>query len=146
MDSLSGIKEIYIYNVFMYLYIYCVYFMISPRRDQSAAATYFLREKTESEKADKSEPEASGPVQNHLVREWMYYRSLQHGEKEFPLRNQQVSSFCGGGDNSVTNMDRDIEVQLQPRRFLQLLRFIYRMSLTFNFYFCISSILYLCFF
>ncbi|TNN37979.1 Platelet-activating factor acetylhydrolase [Liparis tanakae] len=77
--------------------------------DQSASATYFLREKTESKKADKTQPETSGAPRGHLVREWMYYRSLEHGEKEFPLRNQQVSSFCGAGDDSVTNVDRDIE-------------------------------------
>ncbi|XP_056284517.1 platelet-activating factor acetylhydrolase isoform X2 [Pseudoliparis swirei] len=76
-------------------------------RDQSAAATYFLREKTESEKADKSEPEASGPVQNHLVREWMYYRSLQHGEKEFPLRNQQVKHRA---DECILALDRLTEI------------------------------------
>lgn len=65
----------------------------SPRRDESASATYFFREKTASEKANKSAPEARASAQDHLVREWMYYRSLQRGESEFPLRNKQVSSL-----------------------------------------------------
>lgn len=60
-------------------------------RDQSASATYYFREKTESEKASDTKTPAS--AQDNLVREWMYYRSLQHGESEFALRNKQVRSI-----------------------------------------------------
>lgn len=58
------------------------------RRDQSASATYHLRPKDELDTANKNSSRTS--LRDTLVREWMYYRSLQQGEQEFPLRNKQV--------------------------------------------------------
>lgn len=49
-------------------------------RDESASATYYFRR--------EGSEEASGG--DALVKEWMYYRPLQRGESEFPLRNKQV--------------------------------------------------------
>lgn len=60
------------------------------RRDQSASATFYFREKTDSEKANENVAKKSAAAQGNLVKEWMYYRALQHGESEFPLRNKQV--------------------------------------------------------
>ncbi|XP_034383384.1 platelet-activating factor acetylhydrolase isoform X1 [Cyclopterus lumpus] len=76
-------------------------------RDQSASATYYFREKTESEKANKNVPKSCAPDQDHLVREWMYYRSLQHGEREFPLRNKQVKQRA---DECILALDRLTEI------------------------------------
>lgn len=59
-------------------------------RDQSASATYYFCEKPESERSNASLTKSSGATQQNLVKEWMYYRALQHGESEFPLRNKQV--------------------------------------------------------
>lgn len=61
-------------------------------RDQSASATYYFHEKPESERANDNVPKPSASAEDNLVKEWMYYRSLQHGESEFPLRNKQVTS------------------------------------------------------
>ncbi|XP_034017964.1 platelet-activating factor acetylhydrolase [Thalassophryne amazonica] len=55
-------------------------------RDESASATYFYREKGENESSSRKSPAAG----DDLVKEWMYYRRLQPGEREFPLRNKQV--------------------------------------------------------
>lgn len=59
-------------------------------RDQSASATFYYREKSESEGANETEPNISASAQQNMVTEWMYYRTLKHGESEFPLRNKQV--------------------------------------------------------
>ncbi|XP_019947474.1 platelet-activating factor acetylhydrolase isoform X2 [Paralichthys olivaceus] len=53
-------------------------------RDQSASATFYFREET----AKDNVPIAS--ARGSLVKEWMYYRALRHGESEFSLRNKQV--------------------------------------------------------
>uniref|UniRef100_A0A667XJ08 Platelet-activating factor acetylhydrolase n=1 Tax=Myripristis murdjan TaxID=586833 RepID=A0A667XJ08_9TELE len=58
-------------------------------RDESASATYYFREKCESERRDEPLPKTSVSAPDNLVEEWMYYRALQHGESEFPLRNKQ---------------------------------------------------------
>uniref|UniRef100_A0A8C7ZJ76 Platelet-activating factor acetylhydrolase n=1 Tax=Oryzias sinensis TaxID=183150 RepID=A0A8C7ZJ76_9TELE len=58
-------------------------------RDQSASATYFFREKTESEM------------------DWMYYRALQQGEREFPLRNSQVKLRA---DECIQALNKLIEI------------------------------------
>ncbi|XP_053737385.1 platelet-activating factor acetylhydrolase [Synchiropus splendidus] len=50
-------------------------------RDSSASATYYCHEATQSE---------TMVLKSNALQEWMYYRALQQGEKEFPLRNQQV--------------------------------------------------------
>ncbi|XP_075939889.1 platelet-activating factor acetylhydrolase isoform X1 [Anarhichas minor] len=76
-------------------------------RDQSASATYYFREKTESEKANKNGPKTSTSTPDNLVREWMYYRNLQHGESEFPLRNKQVKQRA---DECILALDRLIEI------------------------------------
>lgn len=54
--------------------------VLPRRRDESASATYYFRR--------EGSEEASGG--DALVKEWMYYRPLQRGESEFPLRNKQV--------------------------------------------------------
>ncbi|XP_068609787.1 platelet-activating factor acetylhydrolase [Brachionichthys hirsutus] len=59
-------------------------------RDESSSATYYFREKTESEKANTKVPKTSDSSPDDLVKEWIYYRPLRHGESEFPLRNKQV--------------------------------------------------------
>uniref|UniRef100_A0A665W2Q0 Platelet-activating factor acetylhydrolase n=1 Tax=Echeneis naucrates TaxID=173247 RepID=A0A665W2Q0_ECHNA len=58
-------------------------------RDQSASATFYFHEKTDSENASKTS--------------WMYYRTLRHGESEFPLRNKQVKQRA---DECIQALDR----------------------------------------
>ncbi|TKS75857.1 Platelet-activating factor acetylhydrolase [Collichthys lucidus] len=72
-------------------------------RDQSASATYYYREKTESERAS----ETSASAQDNLVQEWMYYRSPKHGESEFPLRNKQVKQRA---DECILALDTLIKI------------------------------------
>ncbi|XP_073348653.1 platelet-activating factor acetylhydrolase isoform X1 [Pagrus major] len=72
-------------------------------RDQSASATYYFREKTESERANDNVPKTSASAQDSMVREWIYYRALQHGESEFPLRNKQVKQRA---DECILALDR----------------------------------------
>ncbi|KAM8831285.1 platelet-activating factor acetylhydrolase isoform 1-T5 [Spinachia spinachia] len=76
-------------------------------RDESASATYYFREKTASEKANKSAPKACVSAQDHLVPEWMYYRSLQRGESEFPLRNKQLKQRA---DECIRALERLTEI------------------------------------
>lgn len=83
-------------------------------RDESASATYYFREKTESEKANKNVAIASAAAQDHLVREWIYYRNLQHGESEFSLRNKQVkqrANECILALDKLTEVNSGISVQ-----------------------------------
>lgn len=65
----------------------------------SASATYYFREKTEEEKASKTLPKPAGSEADSLVKEWMYYRALEHGESEFALRNKQVRSVKSSQKN-----------------------------------------------
>ncbi|XP_013858285.1 platelet-activating factor acetylhydrolase [Austrofundulus limnaeus] len=67
--------------------------------DQSASATYYFRKEAEIEQ--------SGSTQDSLIKEWMYYRSLRHGESEFPLRNQQVKQRA---DECILVLDRLTEI------------------------------------
>lgn len=76
-------------------------------RDQSASATFHFREKTESERANEKVPKTSGSTQDNLVKEWMYYRALQHGESEFPLRNKQVKQRA---DECILALDKLTEI------------------------------------
>ncbi|KAK1888695.1 Platelet-activating factor acetylhydrolase [Dissostichus eleginoides] len=76
-------------------------------RDESASATYYLREKTESEKADKTVSITSTSAQDTLIEEWMYYRNLQHGEREFTLRNKQVKQRA---DECILALDKLTEI------------------------------------
>ncbi|KAK2890411.1 platelet-activating factor acetylhydrolase isoform X1 [Channa argus] len=76
-------------------------------RDQSASATYYFREKTESERTRKRAPKTSATGQDNLVKEWMYYRTLQHGEREFPLRNKQVKQRA---DECILALDKLTEI------------------------------------
>uniref|UniRef100_A0A8D3DEW0 Platelet-activating factor acetylhydrolase n=1 Tax=Scophthalmus maximus TaxID=52904 RepID=A0A8D3DEW0_SCOMX len=57
-------------------------------RDQSASATFYFREAPESEKAKENAPKTSPSAGENLVKEWMYYRALQHDE----LRNIDTCS------------------------------------------------------
>ncbi|XP_060947628.1 platelet-activating factor acetylhydrolase isoform X1 [Limanda limanda] len=80
-------------------------------RDESASATFYFREDTASEAAKDNVPKAS--AQDGLVREWMYYRALQHGESEFTLRNKQVkqrADECIRALDKLTEINSGIEV------------------------------------
>ncbi|XP_044026359.1 platelet-activating factor acetylhydrolase isoform X1 [Siniperca chuatsi] len=76
-------------------------------RDESASATYYFREKTESEKAHEKVPKTSASAQDNLVKQWMYYRTLQHRESEFPLRNKQVKQRA---DECILALDKLTEI------------------------------------
>lgn len=83
-------------------------------RDQSASATYYFHEKTEQERANENAHKASGSAQDHLVKDWMYYRPLQRGESEFPLRNKQVkqrADECIMALEKLTQINSGIPVQ-----------------------------------
>ncbi|XP_039981622.1 platelet-activating factor acetylhydrolase [Xiphias gladius] len=71
-------------------------------RDQSASATFYFREKT-----NKNVPKTSASAKDNLVKEWMYYRTLQHGESEFPLRNKQVKQRA---DECILTLDKLTEI------------------------------------
>lgn len=73
-------------------------------RDQSASATYYFREKSESERANEK---TSASAQDDFVKEWIYYRALQHGESEFPLRNKQVKQRA---DECILALDKLTEI------------------------------------
>uniref|UniRef100_A0AAQ5YDD2 Platelet-activating factor acetylhydrolase n=1 Tax=Amphiprion ocellaris TaxID=80972 RepID=A0AAQ5YDD2_AMPOC len=74
-------------------------------RDQSASATYYFN--AESERANENLPKMSASAQDSLVKEWMYYRALQHGESEFPLRNKQVKQRA---DECILALDKLTEI------------------------------------
>ncbi|XP_053300920.1 platelet-activating factor acetylhydrolase isoform X2 [Pleuronectes platessa] len=75
-------------------------------RDESASATFYFREETASEATAKDNvPIAS--ARDGLVREWMYYRALQHGESEFTLRNKQVKQRA---DECILALDKLTEI------------------------------------
>lgn len=76
-------------------------------RDQSASATYYFCEKPESERSNASLTKSSGATHQSLVKEWMYYRALQHGESEFPLRNKQVKQRA---DECILALDKLTEI------------------------------------
>lgn len=76
-------------------------------RDQSASATYYFREKTESERAKGNSPKTPDSGPDDMVREWIYYRALQHGESEFPLRNKQVKQRA---DECILALDKLSEI------------------------------------
>ncbi|KAM6915514.1 platelet-activating factor acetylhydrolase [Xenentodon cancila] len=76
-------------------------------RDQSASATYYFREKTEEEKEKHNLPKSPAAAQSDLMTEWMYYRALQRGESEFPLRNKQVKQRA---DECILALNKLIEI------------------------------------
>ncbi|KAJ8275208.1 hypothetical protein COCON_G00098330 [Conger conger] len=55
-------------------------------RDESASATFYFQEKSVPEEQNQ----LATPENGNLEKKWMYYRSLEPGEREFPLRNEQV--------------------------------------------------------
>ncbi|MEQ2215597.1 hypothetical protein XENOCAPTIV_003102, partial [Xenoophorus captivus] len=68
-----------------------IHFCVLLGRDESASATFYFHEKTEPDLTQESLPKtSSAAVQDDLVKEWIYYRTLKRGEREFPLRNKQV--------------------------------------------------------
>ncbi|XP_058469524.1 platelet-activating factor acetylhydrolase isoform X1 [Solea solea] len=75
-------------------------------RDQSASATFYFQEKSESERTNENVPCTSASAQD-LVQEWMYYRVLQQGEMEFPLRNKQVKQRA---NECILALDKLIEI------------------------------------
>ncbi|XP_069559242.1 platelet-activating factor acetylhydrolase isoform X2 [Brachyistius frenatus] len=87
-------------------------------RDESASATYFFRETSES--ANENSAKTSASARDTLVKEWMYYRAVQHGESEFTLRNKQVkqrANECILALDKLTEINSGIDVQnaLQTR-------------------------------
>ncbi|GAA6233934.1 platelet-activating factor acetylhydrolase isoform X1 [Lates japonicus] len=83
-------------------------------RDQSASATFYFREKTESEKANEKMAKTPDSTQDDLVKVWMYYRALHHGESEFPLRSKQVkhrADECIMALDKLTEINSGIPVQ-----------------------------------
>ncbi|KAF7661234.1 hypothetical protein LDENG_00266440 [Lucifuga dentata] len=76
-------------------------------RDESASATYYFREKAESENANENSPKTCSSDPDDLIKEWMYYRALQHGESEFPLRNKQVKQRA---DECIRALDKLTEI------------------------------------
>ncbi|CAL8316389.1 unnamed protein product [Merluccius merluccius] len=77
-------------------------------RDESASATFTYREMSDSEKNSETPHKPSSlPVSPHLVEEWMYYRTLQHGESEFQVRNRQVQQRA---DECIRALDKLFEV------------------------------------
>ncbi|XP_030577586.1 platelet-activating factor acetylhydrolase isoform X2 [Archocentrus centrarchus] len=76
-------------------------------RDQSASATYYFCEKPESERSKENLSKSSGATQGNLVKQWMYYRALRHGESEFPLRNKQVKQRA---DECILALDKLTEI------------------------------------
>uniref|UniRef100_A0AAX7SQ28 Platelet-activating factor acetylhydrolase n=1 Tax=Astatotilapia calliptera TaxID=8154 RepID=A0AAX7SQ28_ASTCA len=70
-------------------------------RDQSASATL---------------TKSSGATQQNLVKEWMYYRALQHGESEFPPQEtnkyvKQRADECILALDKLTEINSGISVQ-----------------------------------
>lgn len=59
-------------------------------RDESASATFYYKERSEAEPKPHGKRENFRPVSDNLEEQWMYYRPLKTGEREFPLRNKQV--------------------------------------------------------
>lgn len=76
-------------------------------RDLSASATYYFREMTESEAPNQNLSKTSGSGPDNLMREWLYYRALQQGESEFPLRNKQVKQRA---DECIQALDKLIDI------------------------------------
>ncbi|KAJ0060763.1 hypothetical protein NL108_000015, partial [Boleophthalmus pectinirostris] len=76
-------------------------------RDESSSATYYYREKTEEEKAKPSVPKNCASDPDHLIKVWMYYRALKHGESEFPVRNKQVKQRA---DECILALERLEEI------------------------------------
>ncbi|XP_032442182.1 platelet-activating factor acetylhydrolase isoform X1 [Xiphophorus hellerii] len=84
-------------------------------RDESASATFYYHEKTEPGPTQESRPKPpSASDRDGLLREWMYYRALKHGESEFPLRNKQVkqrADECILALDKLTQMNSGVAVQ-----------------------------------
>ncbi|CAJ0600672.1 unnamed protein product, partial [Cylicocyclus nassatus] len=59
-------------------------------RDESASATFYYKEQSEAQTKPPGKRENFRPVSDNLEEQWMYYRPLKTGEREFPLRNKQV--------------------------------------------------------
>ncbi|XP_028296171.1 platelet-activating factor acetylhydrolase isoform X2 [Gouania willdenowi] len=78
-------------------------------RDESASATFYFHQKSDSSAAAAPESVlmSSGSARDNLEVQWMYYRSLQRGEAEFPLRNKQVKQRA---DECILALDKLIEI------------------------------------
>ncbi|XP_012676454.1 platelet-activating factor acetylhydrolase [Clupea harengus] len=77
-------------------------------RDESASATFYFTEKSEVEQQKEQascKPSSVNPP--HLQQQWMYYRPLKPGEREFPLRNKQVKQRA---DECIKALDLLIEI------------------------------------
>lgn len=62
-------------------------------RDESASATFYYKQKSETNQNHHAPRETFRPMSDNLVEQWMYYRSLKTGESELLLRNKQVRDF-----------------------------------------------------
>lgn len=89
--------------------------LLGRRRDESASATYYFRQKSQLEQAASKQ---CSPGPTSLLKEWLYYRPLQQGENEFSLRNKQVdcttSELCTHGvpDTASANLLSAVRVNV----------------------------------
>lgn len=75
-------------------------------RDESASATFYYKESSETNQCHHALRETFRPVSDNLVEKWMYYRPLKTGESEFLLRNNQVRDsphYCYCKNHSSLN-------------------------------------------
>uniref|UniRef100_A0A3Q0S787 Platelet-activating factor acetylhydrolase n=1 Tax=Amphilophus citrinellus TaxID=61819 RepID=A0A3Q0S787_AMPCI len=93
--------------LYVSILVHGFYFFSLSHRDQSASATYYFCEKPESERSKENLSKSSGATQGNLVKQWMYYRALRHGESEFPLRNKQVKQRA---DECILALDKLTEI------------------------------------
>lgn len=69
-------------------------------RDESASATYFCKQKADSEPEEESA--------SSVEKEWIYYRRLRAGEEERCVRHKQVQPravLCMGQESCVVSTE-----------------------------------------
>ncbi|XP_017311768.1 platelet-activating factor acetylhydrolase [Ictalurus punctatus] len=76
-------------------------------RDESASATFYYKEKSETKQSHHAPRETFRPVSDNLVEEWMYYRPLKTGESELLLRSNQVKQRA---DECIRALDLLIDI------------------------------------
>ncbi|KAI5619941.1 platelet-activating factor acetylhydrolase [Silurus asotus] len=76
-------------------------------RDESASATFYYKERCETQKSHCTSRKTFQPVSDNLVEEWMYYRALKTDESEFLLRNNQVKQRA---DECIQALDLLVDI------------------------------------
>ncbi|KAG9347588.1 hypothetical protein JZ751_005158 [Albula glossodonta] len=76
-------------------------------RDGSSSATFYFQEKPIEEEKDQAASKNTLTTQENLEVVWMYYKALQQGESEFPLRNKQVKQRA---DECIRALDILIQI------------------------------------